>query len=62
MVTMKEIEIVELMIEGKEPSKEDGVNYYTFDYEELYRLARELKEKLKPSYFYNAPRERHPDW
>jgi hypothetical protein len=62
MERMSEREIVELMIEGKDPSQEDGVNYYTFDYEELYQLARELKEKLKPSYFDHAPRGRQIDW
>jgi len=59
---MNERKIVELLIEGKDPSQEDGVNYYTFDYEELYRLARELKEKLKPSYFEHVPRGEQPEW
>ena len=38
--------IAELLIDGKEPEKDDGINYYSYEWSEIYELAKELKSRI----------------
>lgn len=38
--------IIELLVEGKDPIKEDGINYYSYDWYKLKDIAETLVKKL----------------
>ena len=43
---MKAKEIVEFILDGANVEKIDGINYYTFEWQEIYEIAESLVKKL----------------